>query len=296
MHVVIATAEPLGAYHLTALSTAMDRNPATFTHLIPYPQPTQGTSAATPVADLDVLLRADRLVLSGGGFTPWTYAVALHARSVGIPVFLCELAYGTTDPYPLSVDRLAALSTATAVDLARNNASDLGDVVITGNPQLDNLPDRSDNPTHVLLVSTSELDQRDPDGVLRRIGNQLLDEGRSVVVSLHPREDPRYWNGFATDSSAIAAAYSTAALAYPGSVWPVLACIGTPIVGVGPHAMRRAIPRAFTQLAGSWLTPGQPFDCAILHRAAPPPLEALSAVTGPRGGSAERIVQFMTAM
>jgi hypothetical protein len=42
MRIVIATAEPRGAYHLTPLANALKESLDEFVHLVPYPEPVQG--------------------------------------------------------------------------------------------------------------------------------------------------------------------------------------------------------------------------------------------------------------
>lgn len=66
MRVTIVTAEPLGAYHLTPLAAAIAASDASFTHLVPYEEPTQGHSAAVTTTSVTAIDRCDRLVITGG--------------------------------------------------------------------------------------------------------------------------------------------------------------------------------------------------------------------------------------
>lgn len=90
MSIVIVTAEPRGAYHLTPLGPALDNSDGSFTHLVPYPEPVQGTAAAAVTSDVTVLDRCDLLVVTGGTFSAWTKLAARHAMTLGVPV-VCGL-------------------------------------------------------------------------------------------------------------------------------------------------------------------------------------------------------------
>lgn len=303
MRVVVATAEPFGAYHLSALSREMRaRDTVEFFHLIPYPTYTQGRSAATPVADLSILDGADRLVLSGGGLTAWTHAVSAYARQSGLPLLMMELAYGTTGRQPLAPDVCAAMSPAGAKVMAEAFAFPVEAIPVLGNPQLDEVVPWSANavpsvnrPGPVLLVSTSELPTRDPAGTLRTLGHQLAREGYEVAVAPHPREDTSYWAGFTLTRVQETAHRCAVAMGYPGSVWAYLAAAGVPTVGVSSGSTLDGLPQAVVDAASFWVKSAEDFVPSRLARACPAAPDVVRELCGPVGGAASRVIDFFVS-
>lgn len=269
-----------------------------FTHLVPYPEAVQGTAWDVTAHDVSVLESADRLVLTGGGYTAWTELLAHRAASLGLEVVMSELAYGAAPdgvsrPHP---DRLSALGAAGAELFAAYHGHRLSDVVITGTPLLDTLPAWEPVAGHVLLLSTAEAATRDPDHVLRSIGERLRTDGHAVTVRCHPREDRAYWDGFPIDASAsaaLAARHVTVVIGYPGSAHPVCAALGVPVVAVAPNeALRAALPESHRAVVPTWVTRADQLDLDALN---PSAREDVEHVCGPVGGAAQRVVEFWGA-
>ena len=299
MNIVIATAEPLGAYHLVPLYPAMGAATLaghSFTHLIPYPEKVQGEPWRSTSADLSVLEAADLVVLTGGGYTAWTELLARECVRIGVRFVITELAYGAQSdgqehPRPMA---LSAMSPAGAANLSRYHNWNQGDIVITGTPLLDDLPVWQPVVDRVLLLSSVESDTRDPDGVLKKIAGDLVAAGKHVVVRCHPREDRSIWDGFELDTSttpARAASNAEIVIGYPGSAHPIAAAIGVPVVAVAPTAaLRDALPTEQASVIPTWITDLSQVE--LLSHAVPTSASVLYATNGPSGNSGERVVEF----
>lgn len=300
MHIVIATAEPRGAYHLAPLYTAFLASGHRFTHLVPYPEPVQGAPWSEISSDLGILEHADRVVLTGGGYTPWTELIAHRAQALGIPVIVSELAYGVSEnlrPRPRP-SLLTAMSPAGAQVLSAYHQMPLDRIPITGTPLLDTLPAWAPVPSRVLLLSSSEMSQRDPASVLLAIAHRLRELGYEVLLRCHPREDRSVWDGFPIDASptpAIAASTASVVIGYPGSAHPIVAALGVPLVALAPtEALRTALPPEQSRIIPNWISSLAQLEPA-LAAASPANASLLEFVNGPLGGSAHRLVQHWVA-
>ena len=299
LRIVIATAEPLGAYHLVPLHDALrtaELSGHTFTHLIPYPEKVQGLPWEHVTADVRVLDRADVVVITGGGFTAWTELVAKYCSQLGIPFVVTELAYGAQPdgvqhPAPAAV---SALSPAGAENLALYHDVSLETVVVTGTPLLDGLPLWVPARDRVLLLSSVEANDRDPSQELRSIADALRARGHDVVVRCHPREDRSTWDGIPLDQSptaAHAAQYASFVVGYPGSAHPVVAALGVPVVALAPtEELRSALPPAQASVIPTWVSSCEEFLTLTSFPATPS--EAILFANGPIGGSGSRVVEF----
>jgi hypothetical protein len=294
MNVVVATAEPRGAYHLTPLADALATSGASFAHLVPYPEPTQGEPVVPVVTDAGVLDRCDRVVVTGGTFSAWTELVARRAVALGKPVVFSELAYvGDAAPItpPVPFLTVTALSDDGASPLERYLS--VTAVTITGTPALDGLPAWAPAPKSVLLLSTSDMVERDPDLVLLRTGRALQERGWHVCVRLHPREDPAPWDGFTTVSGqtqAESASTAQVVLGYPGSAHVLAAAVGVPVIALAPTPALAGVLTPRQQAAMSALTTGVDDTLACVEHARVPDRTAVAAVVGPIGGAARRVV------
>jgi len=298
VRIVIATAEPRGAYHIEPMYEEMRRSSAVFYHLVPYPEAVQGRPWENTVSDLEILATADRVVLTGGGYTPWTELVAHRAESMGIPIVVSELASGSSPdariyPQPLAV---SAMSPAGARLFAEYYCKDVENVFITGIPLLDTIPVWKPEPKRALLLSTAGAEERDPSNSLRRVAENLQTLGWRVVVRPHPRESLEQWLGFELDRSsspAIAAANALVAVGYPGSAHAVVAALGVPVVALAPNfEMRSALPVEQRSAIANWIYHPNELDIENLRVAS---AEAINQVCGPVGGAAERVVRFWCA-
>jgi hypothetical protein len=298
MLVVIATAEPRGAYHLTPLGDAVAAASASFVHLVPYPEPVQGESVVPVTHDLRVLEACDRVVVTGGTLSAWTELVVRRAAVLTKPVIFSELAYvGTPGPLHPGVEiaHATALSTDGAASLRRYLGIDV--VYVTGTPALDRLPVWSPVARRAVLLSTSDMAQRDPDRTLVAIGRALTADGWDVRVRLHPREDPEPWVGFAVVSGETPAESASAAqvvIGYPGSAHMLAAAVGAPVISVTPTEELRQVLTPLQQQAMSSQTTGLLDTLGSLGRVVPAARDAVAAVVGPLGGAASRLVDAWT--
>lgn len=293
--VVIATAEPRGAYHLEPMYAAMRSSATRFTHLIPYPEPVQGSPWENSTSELSVLETADRIVITGGGYTAWTELVAHRATTLGVEFVITELAYGAVPDlrnHPLP-SAMSAMSPAGAELFARYHGVASEDVVITGIPLLDSLPLWEPQERRVLLLSTADAVRQDPTGELRGLADRLTEEGWDVRVRLHPREGTDSWTGHSIDRSptpAIAAAHAAVVIGYPGSAHAIVAALGVPVVALAPSvAMQEALPPAQRLLIPNWISRASDFDPERLESCSP---DHIAHVCGPIGGAAQRVVDF----
>lgn len=298
MHVVIATAEPRGAYHLHALRSAMAASGHQFTHLVPYDEPVQGRPLERTSAELSDLLGADRLVITGGSLSAWTHAVAAYANQCDTPVTFSELAFVPTDACTLGLPRLEAVSAVSASGaraLANYLSRPIETINILGNPLLDHMPSRELTSQTILIVSTDQAHSVDRKHQLRGLARELRDAGRPVLVAPHAREDTTYWAGFdiATVPAYQAAARARVAVGYLGSAAPMIAATGCPFVVLDPQGDRRNLEEWHREATSGWARTADEAR-ALLETAAPVPAHLVERVTGPIGGAAQRVVDFWT--
>jgi hypothetical protein len=298
MHVVIATAEPRGAYHLRPLAEALEASAAAFTHLTPYPEPVQGDPVVEVSTKVQVLAGCDRVVVTGGTFSAWTELVARHAVALGKPVIFSELAY-VSEPPPLHPPCAVDLVTALSPDSARVLRHYLGvaEVQVTGTPALDDLPPWRPVPGRVVLLSTSDMAARDPDQHLVRVAQDLESTGWEVLVRLHPREDPSPWERFtvvAGETVVESAAAAQVVLGYPGTAHVVAAAVGVPVLALAPTAALRQVftPQQAAAISGHARTAAE--AVTLVSTAMPPDPVKVAEVVGPVGGAAQRLVAAWT--
>jgi hypothetical protein len=299
MKVVVATAEPRGAYHLTPLAGALKMNAASFFHLVPYPEPVQGTASIEVVSQLPIINDCDRVVITGGTFSPWTELVARYAVSLGKPVVFSELAY-VGNPAPVVPHVPIALATALSADGASSLTHYLGapHVSVTGTPTLDQLPAWTPAPKRALLLSTSDMATRDPDLVLLGTARALQGRGWEVKVRPHPREDLAPWNGISVvedETQAESASLAQIVIGYPGSAHVLAVAVGVPVIALSPNA---ALAAVFTEQQAAAMS-GHAQSVAdvlgLIDVVKAPDQVLVEAVVGPVGGAAQRIVDLWTS-
>lgn len=196
MLVLLATAEPFGAYHLAPVfAYATPSAGVSFLHLLPYSDTVQGSAAVRSLADFSLLERADLLVLCGGGFSPWLELLARHAASIGLPLQYTQLARrGSSVPSGLPVRRATVWSELEADFFATRFPS--ADLRVVGNPILDEPPTTTlRTPGSLLVLSTANPLAFDPQLHLPQIAAALAADGHAVRVRLHPRETLVPWEG-----------------------------------------------------------------------------------------------------
>jgi hypothetical protein len=299
MKVVIATAEPRGSYHLAPLSRAVNESDAVFTHLVPYPEPTQGYPYVQVSSDTSVLDDADRVVVTGGTLSAWTELVAREANSREIPVIYSELSW-TTGKRHHSLPRLSAVSALTpsgASSVANVLGADRESVFITGIPALDDAPPRSAEPGSVLVLSTIDAPSKDPAMVLRNAAALLRDSGVKVRVRCHPREDPALWAGFeivANETQVVSASRASVVIGYPGSAHVLAAAVGAPVVSVETSSYLAAVlsPEEKSLMSATVSSVDEVLE-AVRNPVSPSPA-AIESVVGPVGDASRSMVSFWT--
>lgn len=302
MHVIIATAEPRGAYHLTPLKEALASNTASFTHLMPYPEPVQGEPATAVSSRVSLLEECDRVVITGGCYSAWTELVARHAIAHSKPIIFSELAsvpLALTSPVPATaLELVTALSQDGADNLARYLGTPVADVQITGTPQLDNLPSWQPRQGHALLLSTVRMTDHDPDYQLVTLGHMLESDGWEVRVRLHPREDAGPWAGFeivAGETQVESAASASVVIGYPGSAHILAAAVGVPTVTFSPNANMVGHFSARHHAAMSHHATSAVEVLQAISGLQPPLRYKVEECVGPIGGAAQRLVDLWSA-
>lgn len=260
MRVAIVTAEPLGAYHLAPFRSLLTDPAHSFHHLIPYDESTQGLGFNT-VTHLDFLHTCDKLVITGGSFSPWTEAVGFYANSISLPVVYSELAFVPRTQNPSKVSPVVTDFTAMG-ELSRSflqsylNTESQG--VLSGAPLSQSLPNVPKVPNRVVLFSTDDPVTIDPGLTIVTAGKILQSLGFEVIVCLHPRGvDHDLWEGFSTMKGSNLEVVASASLGFGfiGSVTPLTVNVDTPFIGFDPLGSRLGdLPDFFDLLSGYCLS------------------------------------------
>lgn len=195
---LIATAEPYGAYHLRGLDRAVLAG-WDVRHLLPGSGEVQRPGWVPTTTDIGVLPRADLVLVTGGGLSPWTAAVAAWAGAAGVPVAYGQVSWlpdGAAAP-PAAVRFVAAAAVARSTVPAVRALTGHQDVVTTGTPRRA-APGRARQRVLVTPVVSAEV----PGGQagLRAAARRLASAGWDVRVCEHPREPAGLWDDFAVVS------------------------------------------------------------------------------------------------
>ncbi|WP_225991637.1 hypothetical protein [Actinomadura montaniterrae] len=295
LRVLIATNEPWGTYHVSPLLAEAAARGVRLTQLVPD-RSRIAPDDPVPVATPDTAPRADLLVVTGAGDWPLECA----ARFRHLPLAASSLAYLGPDEAPGAKRLRPRLRTVTSSSdaEARSFASYLGTrrrVHVVGSPQTDDLPRRAPESGLVLVVTSVT----HPDGtggaapgteLLLASAARLKDAGKHVLVGLHPREDPELWRQY--EISAVptlqASARAEAAIGIPGTVFPLIAAVGTPLVGCTDPALE--VPGYLLSVCSSTITDAADAAGAV-SGAHLPDASVLADAVGPVGGSAARLLE-----
>ncbi|MFB9909074.1 hypothetical protein [Allokutzneria oryzae] len=292
--VLIATNEPWGTYHVKPLLAEADRRGWRLTQLVPdRSQVTPGDPV--PVATLADAPRADLLVVTGAGDWP----AECVARLGRMPVAASSLAYQqpVEAPRAKEIRPRLRLITSSAPAEGRAFGGHLGTrrhVRIVGSPQTDVLPQRA--PEKDLVLVLTSVTHPDSTGSAAPGTKLLLDAteklaaaGKRILVGLHPREDRRLWDSYeiSSVSSVMASARAEAAIGIPGTVFPLIAAVGTPIVGCTDPAL--SVPEYLRAVCSSTIADAAQAVTAVAGARLPSPATLADAV-GPIGGSARRLL------
>jgi hypothetical protein len=237
--------------------------------------------------------------VTGGTFSAWTELVARRATALGKPVLFSELAYAG-DAQPIrpgfELARVTALSPDGAASL--RHYLGVGAVEVTGTPALDGLPAWEPVTRRALLLSTSDMAQRDPDRVLLSVAAALRDSGWEVRVRPHPREDLEPWTDFTVisgETQAESAASAQVGIGYPGSAHVLAAAVGAPVVSLAPTEDLQRVFTPLQRVAMSAHTAGVDDTLEQVAYASPVARDLVTAVVGPIGGAADRVVAAWSA-
>lgn len=248
-----------------------------------------------PVATPSDAPSADLLVVTGAGDWP-ADCVRWFRR---LPVAASSLAYQQPAEAPRAREirpRLRLLTSSSAAE-GRAFGRYLGTrrpIRIVGSPQTDDLPPRTPE-TDLVLVLTSVTD---PDGtgsaapgteLLLASAQKLAAAGKRILVGLHPRENRELWDQYeiSTTDSVTASARAEAAIGIPGTVFPLVAAVGTPLVGCTDPALE--VPDYLLAVCSSTI---EHADRAVnaIGDARLPDQATLTDAVGPIGGSARRLL------
>ncbi|WP_308298929.1 hypothetical protein [Streptomyces sp. GESEQ-35] len=299
LRVLIATNEPWGTYHVQPLLAEAVRRRWQVTQLVPdLSQITPGDPV--PVATPDTAPAADLLVVTGAGDWPLECA---H-RFARLPSTASSLAYLGPQEAPGARwlrHRLRTITSSSPAE-ARAFGGYLGTrrrIRVVGSPQTDTLPEHWPEPG-LVLVLTSVTHSDDTGGaapgteLLLAAAEQLAAAGRHILVGLHPREDPALWDRYEISKvpSVRAAARAEAAIGIPGTVFPLVAAVGVPLVGCTDPAL--SVPEYLLSVCSSTIDDPAEAVNAVAGARLPSP-DILADAVGPVGGSAARLLDAWAA-
>lgn len=292
--VLVATNEPWGTYHVAPILAEIERRGWQVTQLVPdlsQVAPDDPVPTATP----DDAPRADLLVVAGAGDWPADCA----ARFRRMPLAASGLAYLG----PAEAARAGELRhrlrviTAASPAASRSFGGYLGTrrtIRVVGSPQTDNLPVRVPEPGLVLVLTS--VTYADDTGsaapgteLLMAAAEKLEAAGKRILVGLHPREDAALWDRYEISAvpSLDASARAESAIGIPGTVFPLIAAVGTPLVGCADPAL--TVPDYLLAVCSSTIDNADDAVSAV-DGAELPDEATLADAVGPIGGSAARLV------
>lgn len=296
--VVVATNEPWGTYHSAPMLAEMAKRGWKITQVVPDLSKI-GKDDPVPVATLDRVPWADVVVINGAEEWPVKVARQLWYR----PLVASSLAYLNPSPAPLAGKVRYRLRTITASSPAEADtfAAYLGldrvggrkRIKVVGSPQTDNLPQWTPKKSTVLIItSVTKSDETGGSApgarTLLATAARLKAAGKRVVVGLHPREDPALWADYEISpvGTLPASANAEVAVGIPGTIFPMIAAVGVPLVGVTDPALK--VPTYLRDICSARITSA---DQAIeaVRTAKPAPEDKLAYAVGPIGGSAARL-------
>lgn len=292
--VLVATNEPWGTYHVSPLLPEAQRRGYQLTQLVPdHSQIKPGDPV--PVATPDEASPADVLVVTGVDDWPADCA----KRFSRLPLVASSLAYLEPTEAPRARELRPRLRTITSSSPAeaRSFATYLGQhrrIRIVGSPQTDGLPERRPKPDTVLVLTS--VTYPDETGGAAPGTQLLLDAaarlqaaGKRILVGLHPRENPALWDQYELSDvpSVQASATAEAAVGIPGTVFPLVVAVGTPVVGCVDPALE--VPDYLLDVCSSTIDTADEAVSAI-EAAQLPDADTIADAVGPVGGSAARLV------
>ncbi|MFI0482536.1 hypothetical protein [Actinomadura sp. 9N215] len=292
--VLVATNEPWGTYHVRPLLPEATGRGWRLTQLVPDRSQIQ-PGETVPIATLDEAPEADLIVVTGAG--EWPLECANRFRA--LPLAASSLAYlgpGQAPGARRLRNRLRLVTSQSPAE-ARSFRGYLGTnrrIMVTGSPQTDALPARAAEPGLVLVLTSVTHD--DETGGAAPGTRLLLDAaanlqaaGKRILVGIHPREDRSLWDRYEISDvpSLQASARAEAAIGIPGTVFPLIAAVGTPLVGCTDPAL--TVPDYLLAVCSSTIDDATDAVAAI-QDARPSPPDTLADAVGPIGGSTARLL------
>lgn len=295
--VLVATNEPYGSYHIASMVSYVKGHGGRIALVSPDLDHRMGDGVDVITVDQAAEWGADLLVVTGA--TPWPIAVIQHLDS--LPVVASSMAYLNpmeAEGAMLVRSRLVgatAQSSAESAVFATHWGIPKHDITVVGNPQLDGLPAYRPE-ENTVLVATSVTHQSETGScapgtdLLMRTAEALHNHGYRVRVGLHPRENPSLWSNFeiAIEGTVRAAETAKVVVGIPGSVFPQIAALGAPLVGITDDRLH--VPDYIMSVA----TPVKTVDQALtaVRAGRRPAAQHLRSVVGPLGGSRARLWNY----
>ncbi|MEU7898435.1 hypothetical protein AB0B45_36930 [Nonomuraea sp. NPDC049152] len=257
------------------------------------------------VATPDRIPPADLLVVTGAGDWPADCAARLPrlpgCPAARLPMVAGSLAYQLPVEAPRAAEFRSRLRAITASSPAEAKVFDdyLGTrrpITVVGTPQTDDLPKHAPEPGTVLVLTS--VTRSSPTGgaapgteLLLAAAERLAAAGRHILVGLHPREDRSLWERYEISSvpSVRASARAEPAIGIPGTVFPVAAAVGVPLVGCTDPRLQ--IPDYLLSVCSHTITAADDAVSAVTQ-AKPVSREVLYEAVGPIGGSARRLLKM----
>ncbi|MFD7153767.1 hypothetical protein ACFV9C_04180 [Kribbella sp. NPDC059898] len=291
--VLLATNEPWGTYHAQPLLAEARRRGWELVQVVPdLSQIKPGDPVR--VATLSDVPQADLLVVNGAEAWPADVAAAL----MRLPMAASSLAYLKPVEAPRAKEFRSRLELVTAASPAESDvfAKYLGwkrRVRMVGSAQTDDLPAYAPQQDRVLvLTSVTHPDQTGNAApgtqLLLDAAAKLQAAGKHIVVGLHPREDRTLWDRY--EISALGSVPESAsvecAVGIPGTVFPIVAAVGVPLVGCVDPKLQ--VPDYILSVCSSTIDAPEQAVAAIAD-AKPAGRGAVFNAVGPIGGSARRL-------
>ncbi|GAA2455605.1 hypothetical protein GCM10010191_88550 [Actinomadura vinacea] len=294
LRALIATNEPWGTYHVAPLLAEAARRGWRLTQLVPdLSQIKPGDPV--PVATPGQAPPADLIVVTGAGDWPLECADRFHR----LPLAASALAYLGPAEAPGARrlrPRLRAVTASSRAE-ARSFGGYLGThrpIKVVGSPQTDDLPARAPERDLVLVITSVTRDDETGGAapgteLLRASAERLQAAGKRILVGLHPREDRSLWDRYEISDipTLRASARAEAAIGIPGTIFPLIAAVGTPLVGCTDPAL--TVPEYLLSVCSTTIDDPARAVQAIAG-AELPPRSVIDDAVGPIGGSTARLL------
>ncbi|WP_211090640.1 hypothetical protein [Nesterenkonia sedimenti] len=241
LRVAVATNEPWGAYHVEHVADDVEARGGTIELIVPDMSEVD-EEASVPSVPLNEADPEDYDLLVVNGAEEWPAEVAEAFED--LPLMASSTAYLRPEEAPHAEEIRDRLIGVTASSYAEQEtfAVYLGveeeEIEVVGVPEMDETPEwEPEADTVLILTSVTHPDETGGAApgaeLLLDAAHALDEEGYEILVGLHPREDESLWDEFeiAEEGSVEASARAEVAVGIPGSVFPRIAAVGTPLVG-----------------------------------------------------------------